>query len=262
MRVHHLNCATLCPVGGAAVAVEKLVCHCLLVEAPGGLVLVDTGLGTEDLRSPIRRLGPGFLALTRPARDPAEPAVAQLRRLGFSARDVRDVIVTHLDPDHAGGLSDFPDARVHVHAVELEGALAPRALYERVRYRPIMWRHRPSWVRHRAGGDRWMGFDSIRALDGDQVLLIPLVGHTRGHVGVAVNGEHGWLLHAGDAFFHHGELDEPPHAPPGILAMQRLDDFDHDARVANQARLRALARGGEVRIVCAHDLHQFESVVR
>jgi len=42
----------------------------------------------------------------------------------------------------------------------------------------------------------------VRALPGarDDVLLIPLPGHSRGHCGVAVKTGEGWLLHCGDAY--------------------------------------------------------------
>jgi hypothetical protein len=49
MRIHHVSCGTMCPVGGRLVdgfsrgLTAKLVCHCLLVETEQGLVLVDTG---------------------------------------------------------------------------------------------------------------------------------------------------------------------------------------------------------------------------
>ena len=56
MRVHHLNCGTLCPHGRRLLAGEggllepaTVVCHCLLIETDDGLVLVDTGFGVEDL---------------------------------------------------------------------------------------------------------------------------------------------------------------------------------------------------------------------
>jgi glyoxylase-like metal-dependent hydrolase (beta-lactamase superfamily II) len=242
-----------------------LVCHCLLVEAPGGLVLIDTGIGKHDIASPRRRLGAGFLALSNPRLDDGETALRRIEQLGFQARDVRDVIVTHLDPDHAGGLSDFPEARVHVHALELEATRRPRGLFERVRYRAAHFDHRPRWQPHTPdgaqGGDRWLGFQSVRALDATaDILLVPLTGHSRGHSGVAVRNGDGWLLHCGDAFFHRGELEEPPSCPPFLVAMQRIDDSDHEARVANQARLRALKRehGASVIPFCSHDPAQLE----
>ena len=46
----------------------------------------------------------------------------QIQRLGFDPRDVRDIVLTHLDFDHAGGLCDFPEARVHLLGAELAGA--------------------------------------------------------------------------------------------------------------------------------------------
>jgi hypothetical protein len=63
MRIHHLNCGTLCPHGARLINGEdgwlapgRIVCHCLLIEVGDGLVLLDTGFGTEDTRNP-RQLG-------------------------------------------------------------------------------------------------------------------------------------------------------------------------------------------------------------
>src|SRR5438067_1248975 len=51
MIVHHLNCATMCPLAARWVlGVERMVAHCLVVEtARDGLVLIDTGFGTRDI---------------------------------------------------------------------------------------------------------------------------------------------------------------------------------------------------------------------
>ncbi len=245
----------------------RLVCHVLLVEAPHGLVLVDTGLGLQDVKHPMRA-GAGLLALTRPRFDIEETAVKQVRRMGHLPDEVRDIVVTHLDPDHAGGLADFPGAAVHAHGDELDGAFAPRGPAERARYRVQQWAHAPRWVRHvpEPTGERWFGFDAVRPLHGtsDEILLIPLPGHTRGHSGVAVRTAHGWLLHAGDAFFFHGELDTPPSCPPGLRIVQRIDDHDHGARVRNQGRLRELQRahGAEVQVICSHDPQQLDLILR
>ena len=58
MRIHHLNTGTLCPLGEKLVSGEggfgtaRVVCHALLIEAGDQLVLVETGLGTEDAAHP------------------------------------------------------------------------------------------------------------------------------------------------------------------------------------------------------------------
>ena len=264
MRIHHLNCATMCPPfarlvngSGSLLARGRMVCHCLLVEGEDGLALVDTGLGTADVDDPRGRLGGGFAKVmgARLARE--ETALAQIERLGFRRSDVRHILPTHLDLDHAGGLSDFPDATVHIFAREHEAAYAPRTLLERERYRPVQLAHGPKWRPLEAGGERWFGFESVRAVGGseDEILLVPLVGHTRGHSGVAVKTGEGWVLHAGDAYFFHGEVHaDPPRCPPLLAGFQTLVEVDRTARLGKQARLRELARahGSEVTIVSAH----------
>ena len=240
---------------GGLVATTQLVAHCLLIEAGGELVLVDTGFGTGDAADP-GRLGRPFRALVRPICDVAETAVRQIEDLGFDPADVRHVLITHLDLDHAGGLSDFPNADVHVFAPELAAATSP-SMRERSRYIGAQWAHGPNWVKHEVDGDSWLGFDSVRLLpDVDaEIAMVPLVGHTRGHAGIAVNEGDGWLFHCGDAFFHHKEVATPPSCPPGLRLFQRLTVVDESRRRHNQERLRELAREhrDDVRLICSHD---------
>jgi glyoxylase-like metal-dependent hydrolase (beta-lactamase superfamily II) len=264
MKVHHLVAATLCPVGarlingaGGHLDRGRLICHVLLIETEDGLVLVDTGLGTGDIINP-GRLGPPFLLFAAPVLDPDETALAQVKALGFSPDDVRHVVMTHLDLDHAGGLSDFPRAKVHVHAREHEAAMARATFKSKGRYIPDQWKHGPLWQPHSGGGESWFGFDGVKALTAREtdVLLIPLFGHTLGHCGVAVRTGDTWLLHAGDSYFFHGQMERNgPPVPGGLALFQKLVDTDRPQRVANQARLRELAatHGGEVTIFCAHD---------
>lgn len=54
--------------------------------------------------------------------------------------------------------------------------------------RPGQWAHGPRWVPHGVEGERWQGFEAVRVLPGlgAEVLLVPLVGHSEGHCGVAI----------------------------------------------------------------------------
>lgn len=256
-RIHHLDCATLCTVAPRLLAGPGhagLVCHVLLVETDDGLTLVDTGLGTADIREPHARLGRVFTSLARPILDESQTALRQVERLGYRAEDVRHLVMTHLDLDHAGGMSDFPKAKVHCTMQEHEAAFLSSDLLERRRYRQKQWAHWPEFELYRARGASWFGFDAIdlRGLPKD-VRLVPLFGHTRGHAGVAVRGTNGWVLHAGDAYFHRGMVDSKTPVPPAIRLVGRAMDIDTPARRANRDRLRDLARAGEVRVFCAHD---------
>ena len=254
MAIHHLNCGSFRPHGSmfGRIGPDTAVCHVLLVERADGLLLVDSGFGTGDIAEP-RRLGRPFTAIMRPQLRDAETAVHQVQQLGYQPSDVRDIVLTHLDLDHAGGIGDFPHARVHVHVTELSAALNPATFNERRRYIPGHWAHGPQWVEHDDAGDDWFGFASVRALD-DDVVLIPLAGHTHGHVGVAVRDGGRWLLHAGDSYYNANEIATPPRYLPGLVAFQRLVAIDEQARRSNQSRLRELKTDHpEVSIFSAHD---------
>ncbi|MFK0292646.1 MBL fold metallo-hydrolase [Streptomyces sp. NPDC090442] len=252
MRVHHLNCGPLRPLGGRLIDGEpglfrraELVCHCLLLETDAGLVLVETGFGTPASHRPEEWLGRKFVRRTNPITDIEHSAVRQIARLGFDPADVRHIVLTHLDLDHAGGLVDFPQATVHVYAEELRAAQQPRTPQERNRYRAVHFAHGPKWAPHAGLGEPWWGFDAVRELDGlpPEILLVPLAGHTRGHAGVAVDTGRGWLLHAGDAYFHPGELDPVrPHCPPALAMFESTAQTEKRARLHNRQRLRELAR--------------------
>ena len=272
MRVHHLTCISTCPLGGRLFDGRtpglfqrgRLTCHCVLVEGPDSLVLIDTGLGRFDVADPASRLSRFFLFLVRPEFREEMTAYRQIQRLGFDPRDVRHVVLSHLDFDHAGGLDDFPWATVHMLEDERRSAVAQRTLLDRMRYRPQQWGTMASWKTYRpAEGDRWFGFDSVRQLAGapPEVLLVPLVGHTLGHAGVAIRISGRWLLLAGDAYFYRGEMDpDRPYCTPGLRFYQWMMEKDRAARLENQRRLRALGRvaGGAVDIFCSHDVAEFE----
>lgn len=244
-----------------------MVCHCLLLETGTGLALVDTGLGTSAVKDASGWLGAPFVRLASPDTTPAQTAVAQVGKLGFDPRDVRDIVLTHLDFDHAGGLADFPAATVHVYAGELDAARRPRDRKERMRYRAAQFAHGPRWASYTGLGEPWFGFGAVRELGGlpPEILLVPLSGHTRGHAGVAVDTGNGWLLHAGDSFFHSGEIDpEGPRCPPGLALFESAVQTEKAARLRNQRRLRDLARDyrDNVRVFCAHDAAEYRGHAR
>ena len=270
VRIHHLDCAHMRPVGALhpRVAPKRLVAHVLVVETDGKVVLVDTGFGREDARNP-GRLG-RIRATMRAELTEERTAYAQLAGLGIEAGDVTDIVMTHLDLDHAGGIKDFPNATVHVHEAELSAARGRPTLTEQTRYVPPQWMPAPQWQTHSIGsahdpeadGAGWRGFDAAEIV-GEDVVMIPLHGHTRGHCGVAVRrpggSEAGWLLHAGDAIFDASEAGRKSSCPAGLAAYQRMIRIDADQWTANRDRLRSLNSDyADVEIIAAHDTAQFD----
>lgn len=271
MRIHHLSCGSMCPFGGRLwdghsplLGPAEIVCQCLLIETEVGLVLVDTGFGLRDVAQP-RRLSPFFRIANRIRLRESDTALRQVEDLGFTAADIRHIVLTHLDFDHAGGIEDFPDATVHVFDAELDAARSQNGWLDRQRYRPSQWDRNVNWQRYTPEGERWFGFSCVRELVGmpPEILMVPLTGHTLGHCGVAVRGADGWLLHAGDAYFFRDEMALDGYScTPMLRAYQRLMAAHNESRLVNQTRLRELKRahGREIRLFCAHDAKELEEL--
>jgi glyoxylase-like metal-dependent hydrolase (beta-lactamase superfamily II) len=244
--IYHLNCGSLHPY---LPAIDSLV-NCLVLESDDGYILVDTGFGKQDYvaPSPLMR---AFTGLLRTPRDLKETAIHQVQELGIDPGDVHHIILTHMHLDHAGGLPDFPWAKVHVHRAELEAAMR-RALPLGPFYRPEHWAHNPTWVLYDSVQTKWFDFNAIEVLPGltPRILLLPMPGHSQGHCGVAVELDDGWLLHCGDAtypFYHMDDPRQPYGEPPTWLVRWLLGPFT--------PKLKTLAQehGDEVTLLCGHD---------
>jgi glyoxylase-like metal-dependent hydrolase (beta-lactamase superfamily II) len=264
-KVFHLDCGTMQPLGGRLLnrSPALITCHCLLIETRGELILVDSGVGVADMGD-TSRLGP-MRHLLRVRQDPASTAFHQIRGLGYEPGDVGHIVITHLDLDHSGGIPDFPDAKIHVLRPEFEAATQPASSMERERYRQCHFAHGPKWVTHaQTSAEPWHGFECIREAEGlpPEIVLVPLIGHTRGHCGVAVQTPEGWLLHAGDAYYYDQQTAEPPRCPPMFELFQLLAHTDRRKAREQLERLRRLANNREagVRVFCTHDPSEFEQL--
>jgi glyoxylase-like metal-dependent hydrolase (beta-lactamase superfamily II) len=258
MRIHHLDCCTMSP----RFTRVRLPSHCLLIETEAhGLVLVDTGIGVEDVRTP-RRLGAFFGPMMQV--DPSKthmPALAQIKAIGHRREDVRHIVLTHLDFDHAGGLPDFPEAIVHVHAAERASAPMRKTFMEKERYKPIHLAHGPKWETYEMAGEPWKGVRAqpLRGLR-SEILAIPLAGHSRGHAAIAVDSGAGWLVHAGDAYFHRSVIErgDASGTPFALRCVERLIASDYERVRRNHAILADLAKQPRVTVFSAHDPVEFD----
>jgi glyoxylase-like metal-dependent hydrolase (beta-lactamase superfamily II) len=240
-----------------------LVTHCLLIETDAhGLVLVDTGIGVDDVYD-SRRLGPLFArAMAIDATMSHMPALPQVEALGFRREDVRHIVLTHLDFDHAGGLPDFPEAKVHVYAKERDAALQHRTFNQKQRYRSVQFAHGPAWETYEALGEPWKGVPAVRQLEGlpAEILALPMPGHSRGHAAIAVNTGHGWLVHAGDAYFHRSVIErgDTSRMPWALRGVERFIAFDYTRVRANHALLAERATHEDVTLFSSHDAVEYE----
>jgi glyoxylase-like metal-dependent hydrolase (beta-lactamase superfamily II) len=260
MKIHHLDCGSMCTINrrwALGSSDRVMPCHCLLIETDSaGLVLVDTGMGLSDVRLGMKKNCKSlfFDWLARPRRIEAECAINRVQALGYAPSDVRHILLTHLDLDHAGGLSDFPAATVHVMRREMEASLAGA---DPMRYCAAQIAHEVCWRPHDVTQADWLGFSGVVNPEGlpPEILMVPLAGHSVGHAAIAVRQQQGWLLHAGDAYYHRGQIKADEARCPLVLRLfEWFGQFDGKLRVKNQQRLRELvASHPEVTVFCAHD---------
>lgn len=175
--------------------------HAWLIEHPEGLILVDTG-------DTARALTPGWFTSWNPYFKLAvrldltreDEVDRRLAALGFSASDVKTVVMTHLHTDHAGGLSHFPESDVVISAREYADSIGFKG-----KVNGYLPQHHPEWLdpmlvtfTDGAHGP----FDKAQRLttSGD-VMLVPTPGHTPGHMSVIVEDEDTSIFLAGDASY-------------------------------------------------------------
>jgi glyoxylase-like metal-dependent hydrolase (beta-lactamase superfamily II) len=106
-----------------------------------------------------------------------------------------------------------------------------------------------------------MGLACLRDLPGlpQEVVIVPLPGHTPGHCGVAIRAENRWHLHAGDAYFDARELDADPQCRLGLKVYEWATESDRRRRIETQRKLRALhAAHPDIIMSCTHDVREFE----
>jgi len=170
----------------------------LLIETEQGLVLVDVGLGSEEYKnpSPFTKI---FRIITKMPFDPKETALQQIHQLGYQADDLQHILMTHMHFDHLSGIADFPNAKIHLYLDEYVAFMGKRKSFFDLSYVRKHIAHDPEFILHDFLDEKWFDFDAIRLPFSPEIWLIPLVGHTRGHCGVAVKTEKGWHLHCGDA---------------------------------------------------------------
>lgn len=162
-----------------------------ILERADGLLAIDAGPSSRGwpVPGPIRRMIP------RPVVAPDDEVGPQMESRGLDPAEVRTVVLTHLDPDHVGGIGHFRDAEHLVHRREHEFATSMKA---RFRSRPQDW---PSWFDPTLYDleDQPLGpFAKSTALESGDLRVVPLPGHTPGQVGIVAERNGTTLFFAAD----------------------------------------------------------------
>jgi glyoxylase-like metal-dependent hydrolase (beta-lactamase superfamily II) len=201
-----------------------------------GLILFDSGFGeaVDGMRGVVGRT---YRRLLRPE---SAALASSLYRAGLDPGAVACVVVSHLDPDHVGGLAELPEATVIMDTAAWAALAGHARLWHRLAKRTL-----PPDL---AGRVRLI--DTSRGpvdLFADGTLIaIRLPGHAAGHIGllVAARDGHRYAL-VGDAVLRVADLEH------GVGGPYRWIARDRRSLDATVTRLRALATDGLV-VVPSH----------
>ncbi|WP_406638759.1 N-acyl homoserine lactonase family protein [Amycolatopsis sp. WGS_07] len=160
-----------------------------LIRGQGRTVLVDTGFTAET-------------AVRRERHYHSHP-LDLLGRLGVTANDVSDVIVTHMHYDHAGNISAFPGAQVHMQTAEMRFCTGPSMRHQQLR--------KTYEADDVAAAVQSLYEGRLNFVEGDQEIAPSISvhlcgGHTKGLQFVTVATARGEIILASDAVHYYENL--------------------------------------------------------
>lgn len=210
-----------------------------------GLLLVDTAYGRRTVADPLDY--PGKTTVRRVGLEMGTPVADLLPAIDKGPEDVQHVFLTHIHHDHAGGVEDFPDAKLWVSEADWTWGAKKRGLHG---VDPLPYQDaRPT---HPAYDDGPYGpFAAHEDVFGDgSVLLLPAPGHTPGSQLVWVNTPTESWLFLGDATWVDEGLEGPT---PKAWLVRNVVEADWKTGMDALHRVRSLRNTPDLHLVAGHE---------
>ncbi len=224
---------------------ESFPVFAFIIEHSDGHIVVDTGYHHGVTQLPLVRFLRRLLrtGVFMQLEDEVGP---RMRAIGLRPEDVRLVIPTHLDADHAGGVGHFPNARILVNRAEYNYATKTRL--GRMRALPGLW---PDWFRpclYDLEPEPYGPFpQSFSATERGDVRIVPTPGHTPAHVSPVIDTPGKKLLFAGDHILRQDWI-----TADGIRLAATLHVYKRQARETSE-RICAFVKDLPTIVLPSHD---------
>jgi glyoxylase-like metal-dependent hydrolase (beta-lactamase superfamily II) len=186
------------------------------IRGGGRTIVMDTGFTAAS----AKRRGRELLCT------PAEA----LRNAGIDTATVKDVVLTHMHWDHAGGMEYFPSATFHMQAEEMAFCTGPCMCQPFLR--------RPFDVEDVQSAIRALYADRMRVYQGDAeiapgITMHLIGGHSGGIQSIRVPTKRGWVVLAGDAAHLWGNIRKRMPFPVVVDVARMLRGFETLERLAD-----------------------------
>lgn len=156
-------------------------------------------------------------------------ATEGLQMLGIDAKQVTDVVLTHLHFDHASSLAAFPAARFHIQEREMRHVTGPQ-----MKYGFLKAAYSPEHVKQLIDllyANRIVFHDGESSLvPGIKLHLLP--GHTPGLQGVEVTTKRGQVLLASDSSHYYANFQNDAPFPILTSATDMFLSFEKLFKIA------------------------------
>ena len=180
-------------------------------------------IGSANPRTIVMDTGFNPASAARRGRELLCTPAQALLNAGINPAEVKDVILTHMHWDHAGGMEYFPQATFHIQAAEMAYCTGP-CMCEQYLRRPFDADDVQSAIRA-LYSDRMKVYDgTVEIAPGVTVHLIG--GHSGGIQSIRVPTARGWVVLAGDASHTWRNIRQRNPFPVVVDVARMLRGFD------------------------------------
>jgi N-acyl homoserine lactone hydrolase len=180
---------------------QPLPIYAWAIEHPEGVVVIDTG---ETAKTAERGYFPRWHPYYRNVKTDVKPEQeigSQLEDIGIKGNEVRQVILTHMHTDHAGGLYNFPKSEIVIMKQAYDLARGFRGML-----RGFLPHRLPSWLSPTLIDLSNEGYGpfakSLKMTEAGDIILVPTSGHTEAHISIILKTRDVNYFFAGDTSYN------------------------------------------------------------